>query len=442
MANIKKIVVSGTTYDIEALHFIDGSLDTPAQWRAYIDNLAAKGTDIKVLTELPAISTVAQQKAAYAEYAGDIILIADATSVTGSYIEYVGITGKVESSTVDNAIVAWEKIGTTTTDLTQYAKVGTYTSTTPSTNATGSSGGETVDTTETDLGSATGSAKIDSHSISISAHSHAVNADTIEIGSASGWSAGTKPTSASFTYVSGVKSTGGTTTVLTGVTTSGTTAVNNDAIKDVTLSASATTTAGPVYVESVSGSAPSLGGTTTFVTGALKSASLGTTTTAADGEKVIDGISGSAPSLGGTTTFVTSALKSASLGTTTTAADGQKVIDGISGSAPSLTGTTTFVTGYPNFSGGSATGTFNTDAIKSASLDIKTSSTSGYQAFVEQVALSGGSATGTFNTDAIKSVGGTKNYGFASSIPNTADTNGFNQGVMTHPVVSSDGILS
>ena len=232
MANIKKVLVSGTTYDIEALHFIDGSLDTPAQWKAYIDSLAAKGTDIKVLTELPAISTVAQQKAAYTNYAGDIILISDATSVTGSYIEYVGITGKVESSTVDNAIVAWEKIGTTTTDLTQYAKVGTYTSTTPSTNATGSAGSETINTTDADLGSATGSTKIDSHSIS--AHSHTVNEATISIGSASGWSAGSLPSSASFTYVSGVKATGGTASALTGVKASGTANANTDAIKEFT----------------------------------------------------------------------------------------------------------------------------------------------------------------------------------------------------------------
>ena len=444
MANIKQIKVGSTTYDIEALHFITGSLDTPAQWKAYIDSLVGEGLQIVIDTK----STQGDYPAtaASASTMGKLYMV-QLTNQTesGTYTEFITIKGGTEASPT----YSWEKIGTTAADLSEYAKAGTYTSTAPSSNATGSAGGETVDTTDTNLGSATGSAKIDSHSISISAHSHTVNAATTSVGSASGWSAGTAPTRASFTHATGgVKETGGTATALTGVKVSSTTNVNNDAIKEVTLSASDVTTAGPAYVEdvthtaatltgtttfategiknpkttpsttstdgaayidSISGSAPSLGGTTTFVTGALKSASLGTTTTAADGIAVIDSISGSAPSLGGTKTFVTGALKSASLGTTTTSTDGIAVIDSISGSAPSLGGTKTFVTGYPNFSGGSASGTFNTDAIKSAALDIKTSATTGYQPVVEEVALSGGSATGTFNTDAIKSIGGTKN---------------------------------
>ena len=112
-----------------------------------------------------------------------------------------------------------------------------------------------------------------------------------------GWSAGSAPTRSSFTYATGgAKSTA---TALTGVKVTadptitltandtevegsvpyltsvsvgnpslgGTTSFNTDAIKDFTLSASDTTTAGPAYVASISGSAPSLTGTKTFVTG-------------------------------------------------------------------------------------------------------------------------------------------------------------------------------
>lgn len=112
-----------------------------------------------------------------------------------------------------------------------------------------------------------------------------------------GWSAGSAPTRSSFTYATG--SAKSTATALTGVkvttqptvtltsndtevdgsvaylssvsvgdpSLSGTTSFNTDAIKDFTLSASDTSTAGPAYVASISGSKPSLTGTKTFVTG-------------------------------------------------------------------------------------------------------------------------------------------------------------------------------
>lgn len=75
-------------------------------------------------------------------------------------------------------------------------------------------------------------------------------------------------------------------------------------------------------------------------------------------------------------TVTTEGIKSVGLTSTTSSTTGAiAYIDGISGSAPALSGTTIFVTGYPNFSGGSLTGTktFNTNAIKSASLTGDTS---------------------------------------------------------------------
>lgn len=87
------------------------------------------------------------------------------------------------------------------------------------------------------------------------------------------FSAGTTPkSSASFTGTNSTAVvTGGTTYHLahghTGASLTGTTTFNTNAIKSVTLSASTTSTDGPAYTESISGSAPSLGGTKTFVTG-------------------------------------------------------------------------------------------------------------------------------------------------------------------------------
>ena len=467
MANIKQIKVGSTTYDIEALHFITGSLDTPAQWKAYIDSLVGEGLQIKIDTKSSSGDYPAT--AASASTMGKLYMVQlTGQTESGTYTEFITVDTDPEGS--HNYV--WEKIGTTAADLSEYAKVGTYTSTAPSTNATGSAGSETINTTDADLGSATGSAKIDSHSIS--AHSHTVNEATISIGSASGWSAGTLPSSASFTYVSGVKATGGTASALTGVKASGTANANTDAIKEFTLSASTTTTAGPAYVEDVSHTAASLTGTKTFntdaiksvtlsasdtstdgpiyvqdITGAISGVSLSESETSTDGPQYVKSISGSAPSLGGTKTFNTDAIKSVSLSASTASADGPAYVQSVSGTFntdaikdvtlsasdtttagpayvqdASLSGTTTFVTGYGSFSGGSGGFTPTTKYMK-----ITTTATSA--ADKGTVTLSGGSATGTFNTDAIKAVAGTKNYGFSASTST----------IMYNPVVN-DGVLS
>lgn len=320
MANIKKVLVSGTTYDIEALHFITGSLDTPAQWKDYIDSLVGQGLQIVIDTKSSSADEPAT--AASASTMGKLYMVAIAEQTqSGTYTEFVTVDKGASAS----PRYVWEKIGTTAADLTEYAKKGTYTSGAPSSNVTGSAGSETVNTTETDLGSATGSAKIDSHSIA--AHSHTVNEVTVSVGSASGWSAGSVPTRQSFDYVSGVKSSGGTANALTGVKVTSSATVNTDAIKEITLSASTVTTAGPAYVEDVTHTAASLTGTKTFVTG-------------------YPNFSGG--SLTGTKTFNTDAIKSASLDVKTASTTGyQQVVEEVT------------------ISDGAVGGSFNTDAIKS-----------------------------------------------------------------------------
>mgnify|MGYP003443878641 CR=1 FL=1 len=62
--------VADTVYDIEALRFVAGELNTPVQWKSYIDQMAAIGFDIVVLTTLPEESA-----ASYETYKNNIVLI-------------------------------------------------------------------------------------------------------------------------------------------------------------------------------------------------------------------------------------------------------------------------------------------------------------------------------------------------------------------------------
>lgn len=127
---------------------------------------------------------------------------------------------------------------------------------------------------------------------------------------------------------------------------------------------------------------------------------------------------GTPPSMGGATTKYLSASASGTAvdanGTGSAAPSGHTHNVTVSGTTGNNSGSAVAaVTGYPNFFGGSLTGT--------------TTFVTGYSNF------KGGSLTGTttFNTDAIKAIGGTKNYGFNSSTSN----------VMYAPTVA-DGVLS
>lgn len=360
MANIKKIKVGSETHDIEALHFITGDLDTPASWKSYIDSAAHVGIEVVIdekssQGDFPATNPSANTM-------GKLYMVAIAGQTeSGTYTEFVTLDKGASAS----PRYVWEKIGTTAADLSDYVKKGTYTSGGPSSNATSSAGGETITTSSSGAQTATGTAKIDNHTIS--AHSHTVNAAT--------------------------------------------TNVNTDAIKDFELSASDTTTDGPKYIQEAT-----LGGTTTFNTNAIKDVTLSASDTSTDGPAFISSVSG---------TFNTDAIKDVTLSASETSTDGPAYVQSISGSAPSLGGTKTFVTGYGSFSGGSGAFTPTTRYMKVTTTDTSASDKG-------TVTLSGGSCTGTFNTDAIKSIGGTKNYGFASSPSN----------VMYSPSVDANGVLS
>lgn len=346
MANISQIKVADTVYDIEALRFVAGELNTPAQWKSYIDQMAAIGFDIVVLTTLPEESA-----ASYETYKNNIVLINDSNSVTGSSIEYV----MVRSGTSESYTYRWERIGTTTADLNSYAKKGTETLG-PSNESTGS----------TDIGEKTTSEVAES----ISAAN--VSLKYKLAGTTTGSAGGTTTTStddagahtidgSNFTFTGADKSIEVSVNRIADVaidnhpyTPEGTVNINHNAIKDITLTSSTSTTAGPKYVESVAYTAATLGDTTTFNTDAIKSAVLSTsTTTSQNAIPYVESITYTAATLKNTTTFNTDAIKDVKLSASTTSSDGPAYVESITYNPASLKDTTTFVTGYNNFSGGS-----------------------------------------------------------------------------------------
>ena len=249
MANIQKIKVNSTPFDIEALHFKIGALDTPEQWKQYIDGLASIGTEIKVLDSLPPLETRQDRREAYLDYCGDILLIEDETTATsGIYIEYVGIVG--DDPSAGPVILSWEKIGTTSADLADYVKYGVSTTSGQASGSTGASSGNTgatsdaSPTTSSDGGqnasgyiasalttdSKTDSVQIDKHTITPAGLDDDDNFIGYEGGTPTltevmtGFTTGTTP------VLIGVKATS-TATVLTGVTYA-TTSVFNGATVD------------------------------------------------------------------------------------------------------------------------------------------------------------------------------------------------------------------
>lgn len=344
MANIKNIKVGNTSYDIEALQFIGGdNLKTPAQWKAYIDQIGELGFDIVVLDTLPTADATN-----YNTYHNKIVLVTgDAAS--GSSVEYVII----RSGSSGSYTYSWEQIGTTATKLAEYAKKNVATST-PNTENTGSK----------DLGTKnTSDSKAVSADAEVSLKYNMPNADTGSTGStdtANTGNGGSHTVNGSnFTFTGTDQSISVTVTRTTNAgvgnhsyTPAGTVTVNHDAIKDVTLSATTTSGDGLAYVQSVTHTAATLGGTTTFNTDAIKSASLT-----------------------GTTKFVTSAIKSASLtGTTTFNTDAYKA--SIDGTTLVLTSAATGVVGI------------STEAASTSSVGISTTAAS-----KATVTITGGSIT-------------------------------------------------
>ena len=345
MANVKQVKIGTTAYDVEALHFVTGSLDTPQQWKDYIDNLVGQG--LQIVTDDPATSGQEPKTAASASTMGKLYLVQfSGQTESGTYTEFVTI----DKGTGDPRYV-WEKIGTTAADLTEYLKKDTNYSA-----AAKSAGGHThtvtvptvsVDTTKKLGASATGTAVAGDGTVNAVTSYPGASSKlvTTTITGVSGSDIASKATAGiAFNAVKSVSISGGTESgtgkvayisAVAAPTLDGTTNFNTDAIKDITLSASDTSTDGPAYVSGVSGS---------FNTDAIKNVKLsGSTSTSTGAVTYVEAISGSAPTLTGTKTFATGGMTaSVSDGVLTFAAAGTGTV-GISGG--SYSSTTKYLTG-------------------------------------------------------------------------------------------------
>lgn len=158
MANtIKNILADGTLYEIEALHFyISSSLDSPAQWKKYIDDQVATAAKIRLKTvgstgspKYEPVDPDVSGTQPNADNMGLIYLVSDGAPESGTYVEWVAVN-------TSGSTYVWERIGTTQTDLSEYAlkadvnaSLQATTNTDPSaTTSTGSAGGATLTTSQ------------------------------------------------------------------------------------------------------------------------------------------------------------------------------------------------------------------------------------------------------------------------------------------------------
>lgn len=161
MANIKQIKLSESNiYDIEALHFFaQSNLDTPAQWKSYIDDIAASASKIQIVIDPKSSSGEYPATPASDSTLGKIYLVILGSEQSGTYTEFI----TVDKGAGASPRYVWEKIGTTSTDLTEYAKkseaalAGSYTTGGSGTLTTNANSAVTLTTTEQAAYSAVGS---------------------------------------------------------------------------------------------------------------------------------------------------------------------------------------------------------------------------------------------------------------------------------------------
>ena len=343
--NIKKVQITANDYsDIEALHFKSGDLDTPAQWKAYIDSIADLGFEI--FTDLIGKTLPAADATSYAKYKNGIVLCNNGeTPETGSYIEWI-IVDKGASA---NPRYTWEKIGTTSTDLTDYYKKGvTYTGAALSAGETTTSTPSTANVTGSGTyqiaKSATGSA-----GSTATATTSKTSGGTVDFTKASfSGTTATITSSGSYTPAGTISkpavnlSVGATITYVDGVKSGGTTQAITSAIKGLT--SSTTTSTGAVqYVESFTHAGASLGTPSTTI--ALTGVTYDGSDTAIKSLGTATFVTGPTVNSNGVLSFLTASAYN-SVSSTFTAIKGVKA-----------NGTATVITGYPNFAGGSATPT-------------------------------------------------------------------------------------
>lgn len=257
---IRKLQSGNTTYYYAAKALLDeGNVE-----RSYediinlINDLKKIGFKVVKLDELPEANA-----ANFNLYEYNIILVDDASSLTGACTEYVILRSGAEGSYA----YRWEKIGTTSSDLANYL---TY------------------------------NLQYNNAALSAGSHKHTVTVPTVTktttklSASVGNVAVGANGTAAVVKSYPGVSSKLVTATIVPAV-------ANGTASK---ATAGTAVTYGNANVGTAVSVGTSLGGTKTFVTSAIKSATLDVVTTASEGYQAV--VTGATmPTLGGTKTFVT-----------------------------------------------------------------------------------------------------------------------------------------
>lgn len=257
---IRKLQSGNTTYYYAAKALLDeGNVE-----RSYediinlINDLKKIGFKVVKLDELPEANA-----ANFNLYEYNIILVDDASSLTGACTEYVILRSGKEGSYA----YRWEKIGTTSSDLSNYL---TY------------------------------NLQYNNAALSAGTHKHTVTVPTVTKtttklrASVGNVAVGANGTAAVVKSYPGVSSKLVTATIVPAV-------ANGTASK---ATAGTAVTYGNANVGTAVSVGTSLGGTKTFVTSAIKSATLDVVTTASEGYQAVV-TSATMPTLGGTKTFVT-----------------------------------------------------------------------------------------------------------------------------------------
>lgn len=170
--HIEAIKVGSTNYAINA------DLFNGHDWTEVTD-LISTGFSAKVYESLPTVPTSSQtdKDNFYKEHQGELALIADQDAAAGIYIEYV----LVKTGTSPNLNYAWEEIGSTQIDLSNYVQKDTITLT----GETSEAGAQTVSTSSD--GAQTGSGSITivyqkaTETESAGAHTHSINPTTTNL---------------------------------------------------------------------------------------------------------------------------------------------------------------------------------------------------------------------------------------------------------------------
>ncbi len=118
--HIKQIEVGAQLYDVSAIHFLYSvsglTLDIAQDWKNYIDSQVAEAAKVQII--LPPNNIL---PTASAETLGKIYLIAMDTAEAGSYVEWVTVESTSQDGDEITYNYTWEKIGTTSVDLDEYA---------------------------------------------------------------------------------------------------------------------------------------------------------------------------------------------------------------------------------------------------------------------------------------------------------------------------------